>query len=95
MVALDTAILELIIKNSLQAILIILYLAYELRLGRGKRFMDRLDNVSLVLLAVVEELDGVDTKKAYRRLGRDSAGYYKTSNYKSSEGDEEESDNED
>ena len=63
---------EFILQNSLQAVLIIAYLAYELRMGRGKQFMRRLDNVTLVLLAVVEEMDDVDTAKARERLERES-----------------------
>lgn len=74
--------LEVLLQNSLQALLIIAYLAYELRFGRGKMFMDRLDSVTLVLLAVVEEMEEVDTKLAYRTLNEENPDRFKVERMK-------------
>lgn len=68
--------LTFLVQQSLTGVIVVAYLAYEIRWGRGQVAFDQLNGVTIVLLAVVEELDGVDENRAKDRLNGEQPDDY-------------------
>ena len=63
---------QYIVQNAGTAILIIAYLAYEIRIGRLQTLADKLDEVIIAVIALAQETDDIDEDKVADRLNGSS-----------------------
>lgn len=64
--------LAYLVENVLTAIIVISYLAYEIRWGRVSRMVDRLDGVIDVVMLLVYDSDFVDEESAEEHMNGNS-----------------------
>lgn len=78
--------LAFLVENVLTGVIVAGYLAYEIRWGRGQDYTDKLNGVVIILLAVVEEIDGVDEERARDRLNGERPDDYRVQDVKADGG---------
>ena len=64
--------LAFIVENALTAIIIVLYLAYEIHYGRLQRVANKVDEVIIAVIALAQENDDIDDDKVADRLNGSS-----------------------
>lgn len=67
---------SLIWEQAGTALLIITYLAYELRYGRGAHVLDQLDGIIAVVIAIARENPNIDEDRVAERLNGDAPADY-------------------
>jgi hypothetical protein len=67
----SSPILEFFLENVATAVLIIGYLAYELRWGRGKTLIDQMNGIVAVVIAIAEVNPDIDEDAVRNRLNGD------------------------
>jgi len=66
----------IVLEQAGTALLIIAYLVYELRWGRGAHLMDQMDGIIKVVIAIARENDNIDEERVADRLNGDAPADY-------------------
>jgi hypothetical protein len=56
-------IFEFLLENALTAIIIVVYIFYEIHFGRIGRSMDKVESIIIAVIALARETPGVDDEK--------------------------------
>jgi hypothetical protein len=76
----SSPILEFFLENVATAVLIIGYLAYELRWGRGKTLIDQMNGIVAVVIAIAEVNPQIDEDAVRSRLNGDLPADFREEN---------------
>ncbi|MDT3434703.1 hypothetical protein [Haloarcula sp. 1CSR25-25] len=68
--------ISFLIENVLVALLIIIYLAYEIRLGRGQALASKLNGLVEVTVAIARENPNIDEERVADRLNGDAPSQF-------------------